>query len=70
MQKNAMDPSTYGNMFTSWPGFLDNSVAGGIPVGMTAFESMVKECEEEASLSENIARKHLKTVGAASYFFQ
>ncbi|CAE6451552.1 unnamed protein product [Rhizoctonia solani] len=54
----------------TWPGFLDNSVAGGIPVGMTAFESMVKECEEEASLTEDVARKHLKTVGAVSYFFQ
>ncbi|KDN44285.1 hypothetical protein RSAG8_05549, partial [Rhizoctonia solani AG-8 WAC10335] len=54
----------------TWPGFLDNSVAGGIPVGMTPFESMVKECEEEASLAEDIARKHLKAVGAVSYFFQ
>ncbi|KDN44276.1 hypothetical protein RSAG8_05540, partial [Rhizoctonia solani AG-8 WAC10335] len=31
---------------------------------------MVKECEEEASLAEDIARKHLKAVGAVSYFFQ
>ncbi|KAH7337492.1 NUDIX hydrolase domain-like protein [Rhizoctonia solani] len=54
----------------TWPGFLDNSVAGGIPGGMTPFESMVKECEEEASLAEDIARKHLKCVGAVSYFFQ
>ncbi|CAE6402332.1 unnamed protein product [Rhizoctonia solani] len=54
----------------TWPGFLDNSVAGGIPVGMSPFESMVKECEEEASLSEGIARQHLKAVGAVSYFFQ
>ncbi|QRW26027.1 hypothetical protein RhiXN_11104 [Rhizoctonia solani] len=54
----------------TWPGFLDNSVAGGIPVGMSPFESMVKECEEEASLTEDVARKHLKSVGAVSYFFQ
>ncbi|CAE6448584.1 unnamed protein product [Rhizoctonia solani] len=54
----------------TWPGFLDNSVAGGIPVGMTPFDSMVKECEEEASIAEDVARKHLKTVGAVSYFFQ
>ncbi|KAG9083615.1 hypothetical protein FS749_005890 [Ceratobasidium sp. UAMH 11750] len=54
----------------TWPGMLDNSVAGGIPHGMTPFESMVKECEEEASLSEEVSRKLLKTVGAVSYFFQ
>ncbi|KAG8744113.1 hypothetical protein FRC10_010794 [Ceratobasidium sp. 414] len=53
-----------------WPGMLDNSVAGGIPYGMTPFESMVKECEEEASLSEDVSRQLLKTVGAVSYFFQ
>ncbi|KAG8701040.1 hypothetical protein FRC11_012482 [Ceratobasidium sp. 423] len=47
-----------------------NSVAGGIPVGMTPFESMVKECEEEASLAEDVARKHIKAVGVVSYFFQ
>ncbi|CAE6540814.1 unnamed protein product [Rhizoctonia solani] len=57
-------------MFTSWPGFLDNSVAGGIPVGISPFESMIKECEEEASLAEDVARKHVKGVGAVSYFFQ
>ncbi|CAE6402293.1 unnamed protein product [Rhizoctonia solani] len=54
----------------TWPGFLDNSAAGGIPVGMSPFESMVKECEEEASLAKDVARKHLKSVGAVSYFFQ
>ncbi|KAG9103391.1 hypothetical protein FRC06_011134 [Ceratobasidium sp. 370] len=54
----------------TWPGMLDNSVAGGIPHGMTSFESMIKECEEEASLSEDVSRKLLRTVGAVSYFFQ
>ncbi|CAE6450379.1 unnamed protein product [Rhizoctonia solani] len=54
----------------TWPGFLDNSVAGGIPVGMTPFESMVKECKEEANLAESVARKHLKTAGVVSYIFQ
>ncbi|KAJ1301227.1 hypothetical protein OPQ81_003636 [Rhizoctonia solani] len=54
----------------TWPGFLDNSIAGGIPGGMTPFESLVKECEEEGNIAEDIARKHLKTVGAVSYFFQ
>ncbi|ELU42869.1 DUF2461 domain-containing protein [Rhizoctonia solani AG-1 IA] len=60
------DPGPKGTrslILASWPGFLDNSVAGGIPVGMSPFESMVKECEEEASLTEDVARKHLKSVG-------
>ncbi|KAF8752309.1 hypothetical protein RHS01_08004 [Rhizoctonia solani] len=35
-----------------------------------AIRIMVKECEEEASLTEDVARKHLKSVGAVSYFFQ
>ena len=53
-----------------WPGFLDNSVAGGIPFGMTPFESMVKECEEEASLTEEVSRKSLRVVGVVSYFYR
>ncbi|KAF9030305.1 hypothetical protein BDZ89DRAFT_1132420 [Hymenopellis radicata] len=54
----------------TWPGFLDNSVAGGIPSGMTPFESLVKECMEEASIEEDIARKHVRSSGAVSYFFR
>ncbi|KAF8607140.1 hypothetical protein BDV93DRAFT_520039 [Ceratobasidium sp. AG-I] len=54
----------------TWPGFLDNSVAGGIPYGMTPFESMIKECEEEASLSEEVSRKSLRVVGVTSYFYR
>jgi len=54
----------------TWPGYLDNSVAGGIPAGTGIFDSMVKECHEEASISEDIVRKHAKAVGAISYFFR
>ncbi|CEL53332.1 putative protein YJR142W OS=Saccharomyces cerevisiae (strain ATCC 204508 / S288c) GN=YJR142W PE=1 SV=1 [Rhizoctonia solani AG-1 IB] len=54
----------------TWPGFLDNSAGGGIPVGMSPFESMIKECEEEAGIAKDIARKHLKSAGAVSYYFQ
>jgi hypothetical protein len=53
-----------------WPGYLDNSVAGGITSGMGPFESIVKESMEEASLEETIVRKHAKSVGAISYFFR
>ncbi|KIO20882.1 hypothetical protein M407DRAFT_132596 [Tulasnella calospora MUT 4182] len=53
----------------TWPGLLDNSVAGGIPYGLKPMESLIKECMEEASLPEEIA-KNAKTVGCASYFYQ
>jgi hypothetical protein len=36
------------------------SVAGGIPAGMTPLESMVKECDEEASLPEEFVRSRLR----------
>jgi len=52
----------------TWGGYLDNSVAGGIPSGMPAFEAIVKESMEEASISEDIVRKHAKAVGAISYY--
>ncbi|KAG6824934.1 hypothetical protein H0H92_005365, partial [Tricholoma furcatifolium] len=41
----------------TFPGLLDNTVAGGIPSGMPMFESMVKECMEEASIADHIVRK-------------
>ncbi|KAF8199336.1 NUDIX hydrolase domain-like protein [Mycena galopus ATCC 62051] len=53
-----------------WPGYLDNTVAGGIPSGMSIFEAMVKECMEEASLGEEIVRTHVRAVGCISYFFR
>lgn len=54
----------------TWPGWLDNSVAGGIPSGLGAFESLVKESMEEASIEENIIRKYARAVGSLSYFFR
>ncbi|KAF8654798.1 hypothetical protein AX16_003367 [Volvariella volvacea WC 439] len=54
----------------TWPGYLDNTVAGGIPSGMSAYESLVKECMEEASIPDALARKYIRCVGAVSYFFR
>ncbi|KAG5643527.1 hypothetical protein DXG03_000719 [Asterophora parasitica] len=54
----------------TFPGLLDNTVAGGIPSGMQIFESIVKECMEEASIEDHIVRKYARTVGAISYFFR
>ena len=49
---------------------LDNSVAGGITGGMSAFASIVKEAGEEASLDPELVRKRARGVGALSYFYQ
>ena len=37
---------------------------------MTVFESLVKECMEEASIEADIVRKHTRAVGSISYFFR
>lgn len=53
-----------------WGGYLDNSVAGGTPSGMGNFEALVKESMEEASIEEDLVRKHARAVGVVSYFFR
>ncbi|KAJ7446558.1 NUDIX hydrolase domain-like protein [Mycena latifolia] len=53
-----------------WPGYLDNTVAGGIPSGMPIFEALVKECMEEASLGEDLVRAHTRSVSCISYFYR
>jgi hypothetical protein len=57
-------------MKQTWPGYFDNSVAGGIPAGLSPFESLVKESMEEASIAEEIIRKYAKGTGSISYFFR
>ena len=49
---------------------LDNSVAGGIAGGMTAFDTLVKEAAEEASLDPQLVRKKARSVGVVSYYRQ
>ena len=39
------------------PGKLDNLVAGGVPAGLTPFETLLKEGEEEAALPEALTAK-------------
>ncbi|ORX33568.1 NUDIX hydrolase domain-like protein [Kockovaella imperatae] len=53
----------------TFPGLLDQTVAGGIPSHLTPLESMIKECEEEASLSEDFVKSRLKSVGVSTYFY-
>ena len=49
---------------------LDNSVGGGIPGGTTAFDSIVKEAAEEASLDPELVRKRVRAAGAVTYYYQ
>jgi hypothetical protein len=49
---------------------LDNTVAGGIPAGFSAFECITKEAMEEASIPESVVRKYARAAGSVSYFFR
>jgi isopentenyldiphosphate isomerase len=51
----------------TWPGYLDNMVAGGLAVGYTPLEAMIKECQEEAGISPEIAKNIILT-GVTSFF--
>ncbi len=50
----------------TYPGMLDNTVAGGQPHGMALDENLVKECAEEASIPPDLARNARRT-GTVSY---
>ena len=50
----------------TYPGMLDNTVAGGQPVGIGLHDNMVKECWEEAGIPAEIARRAVCT-GAITY---
>lgn len=50
----------------TYPGELDNTVAGGHPEGLSLQQNVVKECDEEASIPESLAG-HARPVGAITY---
>eukprot|EP00835_Amoeboradix_gromovi_P004057 NODE_296_length_11478_cov_0.345197.p4 type:complete len:283 gc:universal NODE_296_length_11478_cov_0.345197:1131-283(-) len=51
----------------TWPGYLDQMVAGGIPAGQSKFDSVIRECQEEANVPLDISKKS-KAAGMVSYF--
>ena len=57
--KRSMSKATY-------PGLLDQMVAGGQPSGLTFLDNVRKECEEEASLPPNVISK-IQQTGLVSY---
>ncbi|KAI0547891.1 thiamine pyrophosphokinase-related protein-like protein [Xylaria curta] len=50
------------------PGHLDGTAAGGIPVDMTPFTTLLTEAEEEASLAKELVSSRAKACGTLSYF--
>jgi len=53
----------------TFPGMLDNMVAGGQPIGLGLMANVIKECAEEAGIPEDLAR-HALAVGMISYTHQ
>lgn len=53
----------------TYAGMLDQAVAGGIASGEAPFESLVRECAEEASLGEKLVRAQAKACGTVTYFY-
>lgn len=51
------------------PGMLDNTVAGGQPLGIGVKENLIKECAEEAGIPRAIAERAI-AVGAISYAYE
>ncbi|MFO0995758.1 MAG: DUF4743 domain-containing protein [Alphaproteobacteria bacterium] len=50
----------------TFPGMLDNMVAGGQPIGLSLMDNLVKECGEEAGIPPALARRAVP-VGLVSY---
>ncbi|XP_078064308.1 thiamine pyrophosphokinase 2 isoform X1 [Mustelus asterias] len=53
----------------TYPGRLDNLVAGGLAAGLGVKETLIKECEEEACIPEAIAST-AKPTGTISYTYE
>lgn len=53
----------------TFPGQLDNTVAGGQPAGLGLHENLVKECGEEASIPPTLAAR-ATAVGVVAYWNQ
>lgn len=51
----------------TYPGMLDNSVAGGLAIGEEPFPCLVREAEEEASIPAELVRARAKACGTISY---
>jgi isopentenyldiphosphate isomerase len=53
----------------TYPGMLDNTVAGGMTTGETPGECVIREAMEEASLPEEVVRAGARACGVVTYFY-
>jgi Isopentenyldiphosphate isomerase len=54
---------------SSFPGMLDNTVAGGLMTDEDPLECIIREADEEASLPEDYMRAHAKETGTVTYIY-
>ncbi|AOW05323.1 NUDIX hydrolase domain-like protein [Yarrowia lipolytica] len=54
----------------TWPGYLDNTVAGGVGYPASLWETAVKECGEEAGLEPSYVEPRLSSTGVVSYLYR
>lgn len=54
----------------TYPGMLDNTVAGGLAYPLGIWENAVKECYEEAGLDKEFVELHIQSAGVVSYYCQ
>lgn len=53
----------------TYPGMLDNTVAGGLGHPHGIWETVVKECFEEAGLSQEFVESHTRATGVTLYMY-
>lgn len=51
----------------TYPGKLDNTIAGGVAYPLGLLENVIKECWEEAGLEKLFVEPRIKSVGVVSY---
>jgi 8-oxo-dGTP pyrophosphatase MutT (NUDIX family) len=49
-----------------YPNILDSAVAGGMSVGTTPSETIIRETDEEASLSADLVKRKIRSAGVLS----
>lgn len=54
---------------STYPGMLDNTVAGGMPSGEQPLECLVREADEEASLPEELVRGKAEVKSMVTYLY-
>lgn len=53
----------------SFPGKLDNAVAGGVALGEEPLSALLRETEEETGLLEEFVRDHVQAAGTTSWIY-